>query len=406
MGMNSIRRLVLLNQMAGPLFRQLAEGLAGRYPDGAQLVTGHPDTLAMAGRLTPKLEVIAAPGYDRRSRFHRVYSWFRYLFTVTGRILFARNGDTVLLVSNPPLLGPWVWLLSFLRPVPYGVLVYDIYPDVLEQIGLIRVGSLPSRLWRAVNRLVFRRARVVITIGARMAARLQRQVGSDGAAVAVVPPWADVAMIRPLARAQNPHLFRFIEPEDIVVLYSGNMGASHDIDSMLAAAESLRTQRRIRFLFIGEGGKRAAVEAYIHRFPEGNVRLFPFQPEALLPYTLSLGDISLVALDEGMEDLMVPSKVFSYLAAGSAILAIANDASELSDVVDDSGCGMRVPPRQPERIVAALLAMTDDSELLAAFKRQARELAEQRYSQRVSVHAFADILERAYLGPVPMKDKT
>ncbi|WP_438959050.1 glycosyltransferase family 4 protein [Porticoccus sp.] len=391
--MKSIRRLVLLNQMAGPLFRQLAEGLAGCYPDGAQLVTGHPDTLAVAGELAPNLEVVAAPGYDRRSRFRRVYSWFRYLFRITGRILFARKGDALLLVSNPPLLVPWVWLLSLLRPVPYGVLVYDIYPDVLEQMGLIRAGSLPSRLWRAVNRLVFRRARVVITIGAGMAARLQRQVGLDGAEVAVVPPWADVEMIRPLARAQNPYLSRFIEPEDIVVLYSGNMGASHDIDSMLAAAESLRPQRHIRFLFIGEGEKRAAVEAYIHRFPEGNVRLFPFQPEALLPYTLTLGDISLVSLDEGMEDLMVPSKVFSYLAAGSAILAIGNDASELSDVVDDYGCGMRVLPRQPEMLVAALLAMTGNPKLLAAFKSNARQLAEQRYSQRVGVQAFTDILE-------------
>lgn len=404
--MNSIRRLVLLNQMAGPLFRQLAEGLAGRYPDGAQLVTGHPDTLAMAGKLAPNLEVVAAPGYDRSSRFHRVYSWFRYLLSVTNRILFARKGDALLLVSNPPLLGPWVWLLTFLRPVPYGVLVYDVYPDVLEQMGLIRAGSLSSRLWRAVARLVFRRARVVITIGARMATRLQRQVGSVGAVVAVVPPWADVEMIRPLARVQNPHLSRFIEPDDIVVLYSGNMGASHDIDSMLAAAESLRAHRRIRFLFIGDGEKRAAVEAYIQRFPEGNVRLFPFQPEALLPYTLTLGDISLVALDEGMEDLMVPSKVFSYLAAGSAILAIGNDASELSDVVDNSGCGIRVPPRQPDKLVSALLAMTGDTELLAAFKRQARQLAEQLYSQRVGVQAFADILKQSYLCPVPMKDKS
>lgn len=393
--MNSIRRLVLLNQMAGPLFRQLAEGLAGRYPDGVQLITGHPDTLAMAGEVSPNLEVVEAPGYDRRSRFYRVYSWFRYLFSVTGRILLARKGDTVLLVSNPPLLGPWVWLLSFLRPVPYGVLVYDIYPDVLEQMGLIRAGSLPSWLWRTANRLVFRRARVVITIGIRMAERLQRQVGSDGTAVAVVPPWADVEMIRPMARVENPYVSLYIEPEDIVVLYSGNMGASHDIDSMLAAAESLQLQRRIRFLFIGEGEKRAAVADYIRRFPEGNVRLFPLQPEALLPYTLTLGDISLVALDEGMEDLMVPSKVFSYLAAGSAILAIANDDSELSDVVDGSGCGMRVPPRQPERIVAALLAMAGNPELLAAFKSQARKLAEQRYSRRVGTASFIEILDAA-----------
>ena len=49
---------------------------------------------------------------------------------------------------------------------------------------------------------------------------------------------------------------------------------------------------------------------------------------------------------------------------------------------------------------------TGDPELLAAFKRQARQRAEQRYSQKVGVQAFAEIIERVYLRPAPMKDKT
>ena len=40
-------RLIMLNQMAGPLFRELAEDLAPLYKDGCLLVTGHPDTLKM-----------------------------------------------------------------------------------------------------------------------------------------------------------------------------------------------------------------------------------------------------------------------------------------------------------------------------------------------------------------------
>jgi glycosyltransferase involved in cell wall biosynthesis len=403
--MNSARRLILLNQMAGPMFRQLAEDLAGRYPNCVLLITGHPDTLAMASELNPSLQLVPTPTYDRRSRFHRVYSWFRYLLSITGRILLARRGDVLLLVSNPPLLGPWVWLLSFMRPVPYGVLVYDIYPDVLERVGLIQEGSRVSRLWRTLNRLVYRRARVVITIGNRMAVRIQLQMEQDGSKVAVVQPWADVGVIRPLSRVLNPYIDQFVEADDIVVLYSGNMGASHDIDSMLTAAEHLREQARLRFLFIGEGEKRAAVEAYIRRFPDGNVRLFPFQPEALLPYTLSLGDVSLVALDEGMEDLMVPSKVFSYMAAGSAILAVANDHSELADVIDGTGCGIRVVPRQPEQIVNALLAMTENNELLDGYQLRARQLAEQHYSRQVGVQSFVKILELSGLSPLPLKEK-
>ena len=126
-----------------------------------------------------------------------------------------------------------------------------------------------------------------------------------------------------MTRDQNPFARQVVQNDDIVVLYSGNIGTSHDIDSILAAAEILQVDSRIRFVFIGDGSKRFSVEEYISCFPDGNVKYYPFQPEPMLPYTLPLGDISLVSLDEGLEELMVPSKFFSYLAAGSAILAIA-----------------------------------------------------------------------------------
>ena len=59
--MKSKRRLILLNQMAGPLFRELAEGVAPFFPEGAILLTGHPDTLAKAKNTHHKLRIIEAP---------------------------------------------------------------------------------------------------------------------------------------------------------------------------------------------------------------------------------------------------------------------------------------------------------------------------------------------------------
>ena len=400
--MNEVSRLVMLNQMAGPLFRQLAYELASFYPCGVLLVTGHPDALSMAGSLGEKLEIVAASKYDKRTYFLRLFSWLCYLKNVSGLILFPRKGDALLLVSNPPILGAWVCLLSCLSSAPYCLLVYDIYPDTIEKIGLIKAGGLASKTWRAMNSLVFSRARVVITIGKRMAKRLEEQSHGD-AVIAVVPLWVDVDAIRPIERCKNPYSKKFINPEEVVVLYSGNMGLSHDIESILAAAEILQFMRNICFLFIGDGERRYAVEAYIERFPKGNVRIFPLQPEALLPYTLSLADISLVALDEGMEDLMLPSKVFSYMAAGSAILAITNNNSDLAEVVENSGCGICVAPRKPELIASALLEMTSNLELLTKFKYQARRFAEASYSHKIGLPSFVDILKQAGLGPITEK---
>lgn len=401
--MSSIRRLVLLNQMAGPLFRQLAEDLACHYPDGCLMLTGHPDTLGMVNRLGAGLEIRNAPAYDRGSRLRRVFSWMHYLLASTGFVLLARKGDAILLVSNPPVLGVWVWLLTRIRQVPYVVLVYDIYPDVLERLGAIKSNGWQSRLWRALNRRVYGNSRAIVTLGNRMARTLERQMDNEAPPVSVIPPWVDIGFIRPLGRNQNSQADRYVPKNKIVILYSGNMGASHDIESILEAANLLRDDCRIFFLMIGEGVKLPHAIAFVHRHRLTNVHVFPFQPEEQLPFTLSLGDISLVALDDGMEDLMVPSKVYSYLAAGSAVIAIANHPSELLETLSESDCGLSVRPRHPSDLVEAILELVSDPGRLSRLQTNARVLAVERYSRDVGVKDFACVLENSGLLPAQLK---
>ena len=80
-----IKRLILLNQMAGPLFRELAVGLSPYYEDGCLLLTGHPDTLSLKDNLPDQLVLKPAAAYDRGSMSRRFYSWLKYLWV--ARIL-------------------------------------------------------------------------------------------------------------------------------------------------------------------------------------------------------------------------------------------------------------------------------------------------------------------------------
>lgn len=397
--MKPTSRLILLNQSTGSLFLQLSEGLSRRYRDGCLLLTTISPAVASGFESIP-LEIQPAPPYDRRSRFRRVLSWCRYALSTTPYVLSAREGDSILLVSNPPLIGPWVWVLSHFRRVPYAVLVYDIHPDVLIGLGALRKRGIPARIWRAINRRVYRRAQVVITVGHRMATVIQNQVGQDFPKVVVVPPWVDVNVSRPLRREHNPHAHSYVPEEKLVVLYSGNFGASHDTGSILEAALQLQDEPDIFFLLIGGGEKYREAASYAERHGLTNLRVLPWQPEERVPYTLPLGDIALVALDEGMEDYMVPSKTFSYLAAGSAIVAITNEPSELTHILDQAAVGLRVPPRQPEQLARAIRTLAANKPQLNSMRVQARKLAVRKYSREAGVAAFVKVLGEAGLGPI------
>lgn len=388
-----INRLIMLNQMAGPLFRELAEDLAPLYVSGCVLVTGHPDTLARKNGKDCNLVIKPAPKHNRSSKFQRVRSWLQYVLFISKYVLLAKAGDGILVVSNPPILGGWVWLLTRFKRVPYAVLVYDIHPEVLIRLGALKKDSFVVNLWYSMNRLVYKNANVVITIGKRMADLLNAQLPIGTPDVVIVPIWVDVNIIKPISRDKNPYALNFIKSSDeFVVLYSGNMGSSHDIDSMLMAALTLRNIKKIKFLFIGEGDKYKDVEGFIKKHRLTNVALFPFQPESMIKYTLTLADVSLVSLDQGMEDLMVPSKSFYYLASGSAVVAIANKNSELSDLLEQRACGVLVPPGDSNTLAETLKSLEENPKKVDRMKNNARQLAEEKFSRQNCTAEFANFL--------------
>ena len=177
--MSDIKRLILLNQMAGPLYRELAEGLSEAYDEGCLLYTGHPDTLSARNKAQQKLNIKSAPIYNRSSNISRILSWIKYIISSSFLILKSKKTDAFMIVSNPPILGGWFWLLNNIKKRKYSVLVYDIYPDILFLMGIISKKNIIVKLWRWINYKVYRDASVVVTIGHHMAKRLYKQFPKD-----------------------------------------------------------------------------------------------------------------------------------------------------------------------------------------------------------------------------------
>ena len=378
-----VSKILFLNQMAGPLFRELAEDLSTRFPGLSVLRTGHPDTLSIGGS-TDKLLIESMPAYDRSSYLTRIFSWMKY--TVRASIeMFRSDSETALfIVSNPPLLGPAAWLANKLRGLPYIVLVYDLHPDTLINFGVLKETSFAVWLWRKINRSVWNNATAVYTLGPVMAERLSRQFDAARTKkgdVGVLPPWADTEKIKPLPRGENPLNQEWMLQDKVVVLYSGNMGVSHDIDSILQAANLLRDEKKIVFLLIGEGEKWQDAVDFQSKHKLDNLMVLPFQHESRLPYTMSLADISLLALDKGAEGLMIPSKMFYYMAAGSAVIGICSGRNDVAHIIAESRCGGIIEPGNPSGLAEMIKFYASDNEKLNKFKKSARAAAVQKYSR-------------------------
>jgi hypothetical protein len=157
-------KIVFLNQMAGPLFRELAEDVAECFGP-AVMYTGHPDTISVGGK--KGLTIEPAPEYNRTNLFTRVFSWFHYFFNALVKIFFYPSEALLIIVSNPPFLGLLGVFFNKLRRQKYVILVYDIYPDLLIKMGRIKKGVI-SRCWDYLNRMIYKDSTLLISIGHRI----------------------------------------------------------------------------------------------------------------------------------------------------------------------------------------------------------------------------------------------
>jgi colanic acid biosynthesis glycosyl transferase WcaI len=389
-------KIIFLNQVSGLLFSQLVEDIASNVYLECILNTGYMEEKTMI----KSAKVRNAPTYITSSLLSRLISWFQYTIDAFFYCWITTNNDIVFIVSNPPFNGIIGWLLKKLNGSRYIILLYDLHPDTAVAFGKLSESNPITKIWRWINRNVWENASAVITLGLCMAERVEKQFDASktiSGKVLIVPPWADTEYIRPIPKLENPFLQQLILSDKTIILYSGNFGISHDIESILSACKHLTLREDIHFLLIGQGKKWQNAVDYQQREQLPNLTVLPYQPESVYPYSIASGDIALVSLELAAESLMLPSKTYSSMAAGSCIVGICGKSNDLRETIEQHDCGRCVEPGHPQKLVENLLQIIDSPQLLKKFKKNSREAAEAFYSRQSQKLSFVKILKQVNL---------
>ncbi len=236
----------------------IAEGVANTRKVG--VICSQP-TYAARGMRAPSSECrnhvrvfrVTPPVLDKNVLASRLalsvsVSWLLFVKTLSK----VRRGDHVIVVTNPPFLPYLVALACRWRGAAYSVLVHDVYSDVLTAVGLISAGGLMERAIAGAVRRLYAHAMRVIVLGRDMATHARARV-QDPTKVIVIPNWGDDDVVHPITRGANP---RF------TVQYLGNIGRTHDIETLIEAARRTRDSG-IEWQFVGDGAKLSVVQAAI-----------------------------------------------------------------------------------------------------------------------------------------------
>lgn len=342
--MNKKKHYIFINQVTGPLFIDILNAFVEKNYS-VTLYTGKIEKTY--AELDPNVHVRKLVSYKRDKILYRLTTWV--LFFLQAMILLpfdSKKNSKLFLVSNPPL-APFLGLFSRKQ---FDVLIYDIYPDILKSNKILSESNWIYKLFRRLNIYTYSKAEFIFTIGEGMKEILSKY--SDKGKIEVVPCWTDTSFIKPIPRSENWFLKKHGWGEKIIILYSGNMGATHDFETILKVAKQLweRQNYKFHFVFIGDGVQTESLKNYARDHQLQNVTFLPFQEKDTLPYSLSCADFGLVTQGVGAESLSVPSKTFYQLAAGNAILAVTGKDSELAHIVNDYNSGAVFEPGEYDRL--------------------------------------------------------
>ena len=249
-----------------------------------------------------------------------------------------------------------------------------------------------NRTLDRINHRLVREADAVIALGDRMKRRLVEEKGAPADRVHVIHNWADCDAITPgpkdnaFARAHGLH-------DKFVLMHSGNVGLSQNLDLLIEAADRLLSRERLVIAIVGDGARRTPLEAMAAQRGLTNIRFFPYQPKELLHESFATADAFLVSLKPGLEGYIVPSKLYGILAAGRPFVAAVDPSCEVATIATEHACGIVAPPGDPAALVSAIAALHDDPSAARQMGENARR-ASWCYDRRAAVRAYHDLFAR------------
>jgi colanic acid biosynthesis glycosyl transferase WcaI len=320
------------------------------------------------------------------------------LFTISVSIFFnalyrIHKDDIVLVITNPPSLPFIASLASRLKGAKLILRVEDLYPEVLVAAGLAKEKSLLVKVLNSLHRRLYKRADRIIVLGREMLALVKKKMGDEAAHAALIPHWADSEQIVPLPRENNALLHRLALADKFVIQYSGNMGRTHDLESLIRCADILEKQKDIHFLFIGSGAKEPALRKIVNELMPKNVTILPPQPREDLAVSLNACDLAVISFVKGMAGVSVPSRMYNIMSAGKPILAVADKESELARTIMEENIGWVVKPDSPVLIASTIMEAKANRESLNQMAVRARLAAIEKYARPIIMKKHEDLVD-------------
>lgn len=317
------------------------------------------------------------------------------LYFVTA--LFVRHVEVTLAYSPPLALGLVGALLYRVKGIPHVLNVQDLVPQYAIDLGVLK-SRLLIRLLKRLEHAIYRNVQL-ISVHSPGNAEYMIAEGVPVEKVAVVPNWVDAHRLQD-ARGASSYRRKAALEGKFVALFGGLLGFAQDVDTIVEAGALLRDHPNIALVIVGEGVEKARLIRKAQELAVKNVHFLPGVSNEKYPSVLAAADICLATLQKSLQCPVVPSKLLGYMAAGRPIIAAFPLDGDAPRVVQEAGCGVCVPPGDPERLAKAIIHAAANPSLCRLWGENGRRFVLAHHDLEQVVARY-DWLMEGLLGSVP-----
>ena len=308
------------------------------------------------------------------------------------RGLFLR-ADAIFTGCGPPTQGIVGGLIHKLTKKKFIFNPQDLFPDSLVIAGQASESSKVVRLGRKIERFAYRNADAIITITEDMAENIRSKV-EDKDKVFVVRNWIDTDKTVPVPRENNALFDELgLSRDKFYVTYAGNIGMLQSVETIVEAAELLKEEPSIEFVIFGNGSEEEKIKRLIAEKELAHCRWYPLQPAERVSEVYSLGDVSIVSCKPGTGAAGMPSKTWTIMATGTAVLGSFDTNSEMDRILRQADCGLCVPAGDAAALADAIRDLSRQPDRVQTMGKHARLYAVEHAGREPAVRQYIDIIE-------------
>ncbi len=311
-------------------------------------------------------------------------------FMVTSFFAGLRVKESDVIVVNTPQFFSAIsaWAVAKIKKKPFVLEIGDLWPESITAVGIFKK-NLPLRLLEKIELFLYRQASAVVTLTESFRENLINR-GIDPNKIITIINGTELSQYKPKPKDLDL-LVQYGLQDKFVVGYVGTIGMAHDLSNAVVAAEYLKFNKKIHFVFVGPGADREKIIELAKIKQLSNCTFVDMQPKEVIANYWSICDVALVHLKNNVAfTKVIPSKIFEAAAMGLPILLVA-PTGEATQLLEQENMGWIVAAGEPKMLADTILKLSDDVEKLTFFKKN-NQTQVLKYTREIQATRFINVL--------------